>query len=100
MVIYKQPLIDCYMAGLRHPLFVMRYVELFALEEFESDYIDLLDLSLRYFINKMSEYHAQTHISVDAVIDEMIQQVELLKQWVANPDTPYPDVYVEQPRDF
>jgi hypothetical protein len=98
MTTSKQPMITCFMAGLRHPLFVMRYAELFPLEGLETAYVDLLNFSSQYFLDKISKYLVSKN--VEAATNEMLAQVELLKQWVNNPAVCYPEEYVVEPRDL
>lgn len=91
------PMISCYMAGLCHPIYTIQYAELFHLEGFEVPYCDLLDLSLQYHIEAMSNELAGSNINIQDVIKEMSAQVELLKSWVKDPNTGYPCVYFTEP---
>ena len=97
MTTANHPMISCYMAGLRHPIYTIQYAELFHLEGFGVPYCDLLDLSLQYHIEEMSNELAGRNINIQDVIKEMSAQVELLKSWVKDPNTEYPCVYVTEP---
>ena len=97
MTTANHPMISCYMAGLRHPIYTIQYAELFHLEGFGVPYCDQLDLSLQYHIEVMSNELAGRNINIQDVIKEMSAQVELLKRWVKDPNTGYPCVYVTEP---
>lgn len=91
------PEVSCFMAGLRHPIYIIKYAELFHLEGFEEAYCKLLDLSLQYHIEIMSKILVDQDINIDDVIKEMTFQVEIFKRWVNDPNTEYPYIYATEP---
>lgn len=91
------PMITCFMAGLRHPIYIIQYAELFHLEGLEIAYCELLELSLPYFIERMSKHLGNTGVNVQEVINEISDQVELLKSWVKDPTIQFPIVYAAEP---
>ena len=91
------PMITCFMAGLRHPIYIIQYAGLFHLEGLEIAYCELLELSLPYFIEIMSKYLDNMGVNVQEVINEISDQVELLKSWIKDPTTQFPIVYATEP---
>lgn len=90
------PMITCFMAGLRHPIYIIQYAGLFHLKGLEIAYCELLELSLPYFLERMSQFLDNTDVNIQKVINEIYNQVELLKSWVKDPTSQFPILYATE----
>ena len=90
------PMITCFMAGLRHPIYIIQYAGLFHLKGLENAYCELLELSLPYFLERMSKFLDNTDVNIQEVINEISNQVELLKSWIMDPTSQFPIVYATE----
>ena len=90
------PMISCFMAGLRHPIYIIQYAELFHLEGLEEAYCSLLDISLQYFTDWMSEHLDNTDYNIQDIVCEMSEQVKIFNEWIRDPNTQYPSIYAEE----
>ena len=90
------PMISCFMAGLRHPIYIIQYAGLFHLEGLEEAYCSLLDISLQYFTDWMSEHFDNTDYNIQDIVCEMSEQVKIFNEWIKDPNTQYPSIYAEE----